>query len=400
MRISLSGLAARNLGRNYFRSISVVLSVAVITCAFFYITVVMKSAELGVARGTGRLGTDLVVVPAAHEKEAREALFAGGPALFYMDRGIVDGIRNIKNVKQASPQLVIEHEGDPGRADRKFRIIGFDPENDFAVSPWIKQRLKKNAAGPEVIIGPGIPYRPGENINLYGRTFVISGVLDTTGASFLDYSVFMPLAALRSLVRETEEKSGSGLQTADNAVSIVLVQTDPNSDPNKVAIAIQRSLAGVKAIVTEEIITSLRKQLLAPLRSIALISSVLWLIAVSLIAVIFSMIMNERQRELGLLRAMGARRLQVFSLIMLEASALSSVGAVCGILAGGLFLYLSRNLITVSLHMRYIWPGASQIVLIVALTVAAAYLTGNGAALYPAARSCLMEPGEAIGKGE
>ncbi|MGW8161439.1 MAG: FtsX-like permease family protein, partial [Desulfobulbales bacterium] len=62
------------------------------------------------------------------------------------------------------------------------------------------------------------------------------------------------------------------------------------------------------------------------MKGIVAISSVLWAFALLMMGFAFYMIVNERQRELGLLRAMGALRRQVFSLIMLEAVMIITAG--------------------------------------------------------------------------
>jgi len=53
-----------------------------------------------------------------------------------------------------------------------------------------------------------------------------------------------------------------------------------------------------------------------------------------------SMIVFERRRELGLLRAIGVRPGQLLQLLVLESSLLAAVGALLGLLGGGLVLLL------------------------------------------------------------
>jgi len=46
-------------------------------------------------------------------------------------------------------------------------------------------------------------------------------------------------------------------------------------------------------------------------------------------------IINERKRELGLLRAIGARKYSIFSLIVYESAILTALGGIAGIIIGG-----------------------------------------------------------------
>lgn len=91
---------------------------------------------------------------------------------------------------------------------------------------------------------------------------------------------------------------------------------------------------------------------------------------------------NERQRELGLLRAIGATRRQILRLVMAEATALSLVGTVIGVVAG---LVLARA--TVAALAKY---GMNQFVAPVGTLVTIAVVAiavGHLAAIVPALRA-------------
>jgi putative ABC transport system permease protein len=65
---------------------------------------------------------------------------------------------------------------------------------------------------------------------------------------------------------------------------------------------------------------------------LALVSYLVALVAtMSILASIYNS-MNERRREIAILRALGARRRTIFSAILLEAAAISTVGMVAGFL--------------------------------------------------------------------
>ena len=49
--------------------------------------------------------------------------------------------------------------------------------------------------------------------------------------------------------------------------------------------------------------------------------------------------MNERRREFAILRALGARKITVFSAIIIESASIAAVGALLGIIVYGIVLY-------------------------------------------------------------
>ena len=65
-----------------------------------------------------------------------------------------------------------------------------------------------------------------------------------------------------------------------------------------------------------------------------LIGIVFWVIVVLMIGALFSTIVNERRREIGLLQAVGATRRFIFRLIMVEAMQLTVIGGIIGLVVG------------------------------------------------------------------
>lgn len=103
---------------------------------------------------------------------------------------------------------------------------------------------------------------------------------------------------------------------------------------------------------------------------------------------IMSIAVNERIKEIGLLRALGASRRQVTLLFLLEASVLSGLGGIAGMLAGlgiAWFLHLIIPALPVSVSWNY-----------VILAEIIAIITGMIAGLVPARRAAAMTPVDAL----
>ncbi|MFB7738993.1 ABC transporter permease, partial [Streptomyces sp. NPDC056112] len=111
------------------------------------------------------------------------------------------------------------------------------------------------------------------------------------------------------------------------------------------------------------------------------------LVGVFLIVNTFSMLIAQRTRELGLLRALGADRRQVRRSVLAEAVLLGVVGSTVGLVAGiglaaGLIRLMSAfgmNLTTAAMVVRWITPVAAYAVGI-GVTFLAAYLPARRAA--------------------
>jgi putative ABC transport system permease protein len=103
---------------------------------------------------------------------------------------------------------------------------------------------------------------------------------------------------------------------------------------------------------------------------------------------IMSIAVNERIKEIGLLRALGASRKQVTLLFLLEAAVLSGLGGITGMLAGFGIAWLLHTIIPalpVSIEWNY-----------VILAELIAIITGMVAGLVPARRAAALQPVDAL----
>ncbi len=396
--IGISYIARKNLTRNFFRSIIVVIAVASVTAALFSISTIVDSVERGVKRGIDRLGADVLVVPADASPMIKRVLLAGEPSVFYMDKFIVDHIGRIKGVKRVASQTFLktaEYEDCCEIFD--MLLIAFDPENDFTIIPWLEENLKRTLSSDEIIMGStASEYTSLDNyIKLYGIRFRLAGVLEETGMEFIDNAAFIPLKALRMMVENSRLEDVKTVSLMSNQISTVLVQVEAGTDPYIVAEDIEKALPQVNAIVSKQLITMAKQQMEVVLKGMFTVSISLWIMSLVLIGTIFSMAVNERQREWGLFRSLGAKRRDLFRLVMTEISLLSSAGGAMGIILSCLFLNIFTTFKNF-FRVPFAWPTLSEIIWQIVLYLFVALVTGVIAGAYPALRSMMLAPYEVV----
>ena len=96
---------------------------------------------------------------------------------------------------------------------------------------------------------------------------------------------------------------------------------------------------------------------------------------------------TERTREIGVRKALGARRREILWQFLVEAATLTLVGGAAGMILGGGIAFLLKALTPV--------PAAVPVWAIV-VALGASVLTGVGFGLYPAARAATLDPVEAL----
>ena len=96
---------------------------------------------------------------------------------------------------------------------------------------------------------------------------------------------------------------------------------------------------------------------------------------------------TERTREIGLRKAVGARRRDLLLQFLVEAATLTAVGGAIGLGFGGAFAWLVSHLTPIPAQIP-VWAVVAALLASVA--------TGIGFGLYPAARGATLDPVDAL----
>jgi putative ABC transport system permease protein len=393
-------VALKNLRRKVARTWILFAIVAVVSCTLFTATLFLKSINNALKLGTYRLGADILVVPESAETKAKAALLSGEPTQFLMDKSVLEQVKKVDGVKNATPQLFIKPTSFSCCFNVDVFLVAFDPNTDFTVKPWLERHLSRKLGMNEIITGREIPVIVGDNIPFFGTSFQVAGTMEPTGMDFFDRSAFMSLDAAYKMAEDSKTKAIKPIEIGKDKISTVLVQVNDNITPDRVAIRIEHDIPGIKALVSDTVISTVRKQLSGLIRAILIISVILWFIVLLIMAFAFYMIVNERRREIGLLRAMGANRLHITEIILIEAASLSIAGGAVGIAFGFGLLVSFKNLMLHYLRLPYLFPSAMELLFLVASALLFSLLTGLLSALLPSFAVIKTEPYEAIRSAE
>ncbi|MBM3215197.1 ABC transporter permease [Candidatus Poribacteria bacterium] len=219
---------------------------------------------------------------------------------------------------------------------------------------------------------------------------VMSEKGDTTATQGWDERVMMPLTAYHSRITGNDEIERMRIKatSVDDVTATVeeakLVLGRRHEDVN----AFQYWTA-VEEIATAERLGTILKLLMGVIAGIALVVAGIGIMNIMLVSV------TERTREIGLRKAIGAKRRDIMFQFLIETSVLSLVGGLLGTAAG---VGLGRG--AASLLEKYIlsgsqWPSVvSMNSIVVAMGVA--FVVGVVSGVYPANRAARLTPVEAI----
>jgi putative ABC transport system permease protein len=395
--MNLTRYALRNIAGSAFRSWVVGICAFLVAGFAIGILLILRGAENSLRLANDRLGADILVVPEGTTTKVENALLMGDPTRVWMPQSNLDLIAAIPGVSVASPQLYLSTLSNASCCSvPSMFLIAYDPETDFTIEPWLESNLGRGLTLGEVVGGTYVFVPEGEqNIKIYGYFVTLKANTEPTGTG-LDQSMFMTFETARDISRLSPELAVEPLVIPEDSISSVLVRLEPGYDPMAVSVEIKKQVSGVTPIASPNLFQSYRQQMNGLVSSIVLILGVILVLSGLLIALIFSMAANERRRELGVLRAMGASRSFVLRSLLFEAILLAVQGGLAGISFAVLVVFLFRNLIMNSFGFPFLLPNVGQLLVevLVGLVVALACVTLS--ALLPAYRISHMEPASAM----
>ncbi len=327
--MNLTNLAMKNLRRRPARTLLTMTSVAVSVAVLFSLLTFNSGYQKALRQQLQQMGVHLMVVPIGCPYEAASLVLQGGEIENYLESDVADRIAALEGVAIAAPSLMhAVVKPDEGRTDIYLGIDG----RTFELKNW--WRLEGSGAVPTgdllaqpnaVVLGYDaalIEKREEIGEKLWvpeiESEFTVSGILEATGSQD-DGFFYLPLTTAQRKFNQVGKIT---------AVQVRL--TDP-SLASGVAEGLEAMLPNAEIIRMEELLGSMTALMDSARALIFAIVAVA--ITISALGVLNTMLMSvfERTREIGVLRATGAGRLHIFSLIWSETLGLTLVGGAAGL---------------------------------------------------------------------
>jgi len=392
------------------RNLATIFCFAFIAANIFSGQFLIAGASGGVERGVTRMGADHLVVPSQYMVFLRGAgpnntiaIVMAEPSNYRIKATIMEKIRNVPGVSAMSPQLYVSTLNLPELSPAPVDIYGIDPETDFTVSPWLQKPLDNPLKPGEVIVGHEVVGDVSTKISVARQTYTIAGRLDPTQSS-IDRTIFLRLDDAYALAATKGIVPLSAPRIVPGDVNAVLIRDSNGEDRDVVGTRIKRLFSSspdykyVSVIGRHFTLDPVAEDIQAIPSLLSLISAFVVIIALPLIALIAAMVAHERQREIGLLKSMGAKRNIVFFLVIAESLVLAVIGGIIGVgvSISALFLMNAQGVLNSALQVSFRMPPLMEIGSMAGLALLVVMVIGSVASLWPAYQSSMMNPYDAI----
>ena len=385
---SLLSLAFSNLSRRRLRSLVTAVGVAVAIAALFSLASFQRGYQAGLGKELDRLGAHLLVVPKGCPYDAASIALHGSSWPCYLKAAYLGTVRQTPHVAFAAPVLM--NAVSDAQTGVQVVYCGVNPDILHLKRDWRIQGRFPMPGG--LLIGSDLARTRGWSVGqmvrlpgLDGAQARVAGVLaPTEGAD--DLFVYLPLADAQRLFGRPGQ------------LTHILVRLDTPESMDSVVSNLRGCDAGLEMNVvplahlfrTIEALVESTRLLLGCVVVVAL------LVAGAGVSNTILMAVLERTREIGVLRAVGATKTDVFTLVWLETVALCLLGGLMGIglarVGAGAVEEWLRGRLPFSPHdslIRTEWP-----VVLACLGVSLAL--GTLASLLPAWRAARLAPAEAL----
>ncbi|MCL5969941.1 MAG: ABC transporter permease [Patescibacteria group bacterium] len=362
-----------------------------------------QSSQQAVAQQIQSLGSNLLsVIPGTQNASGVRTAAGSATSLTYEDAKALIGNSTLTAVGSVSPELSRRAQITSGKNNSNSQVIGvieaYDEVHKITMSSGsfvsktdVDTLAKVAVLGPQVVTDLyGEGSNPiGNTIRINRLAFRIIGVTQSKGGTgFLnqDDIVYIPLTTAQKQLFgvdyissiSIEAKTDQVITEAQNEVGYFLLQRHKLSDPAQADFSIV-SQADVLGAASQ--VTGTFTALLSGIAAISLLVGGIGIMNIMLVTV------TERTREIGLRKALGAKKKVVIYQFLTESIIVTIIGGIFGMLLGTVLSLVISKLINLPFTLAF-----SSVVLALGVSGAIGIIFG----WYPARKAANLSPIEAL----
>jgi len=375
-------------------------------------------AMLSVGEGAGReameqirkLGSNNIIVSATKPTEDQSTRSAASAGMTMYGLTYEDHLRiaeSFEHVQQTAPVKLLRQDARLGERTLEVRVVGTSPEWFKLVDREVlagRVLLPLNQSTPTAVLTEFgarrllvTKHSVGEWVRIGGNYFEIIGIVKCDGGKAGNIQMpddevdaYVPIAMARQYFGDVSTRSASGSRALERVeLHQIIVQVDRLENVESTARGIERMLEKFhkkKDYAVSVPLTLLRQAEATERRSSIVLGSIACIsLLVGGIGIMNIMLasVTERTREIGIRRAIGAKRRQIIYQFLVETVVLSTTGGLVGLGMGAVIPSLITHFSGMTTVLT--WKG---IILPLLISMTIGILFG----LYPAIHAAKVDP--------
>jgi putative ABC transport system permease protein len=388
-------LAAKNLLRRRGRTLLTVLGVAIAISVLFSLLALNSGYEKELNREMNSMGVHLLAVPKGCPYEAASLIIHGGVIPKYLSARDLTNVSSIQDVELATPMLMhqfMKKDENTGKSTPHI-IYGINMAEMLRLKPWWKVEGRYFADNETGVMLVGRDLAEKENLSLgqvlpagpMRESFTIVGILERTGDQD-DQFHFFPLAEAQRVFGKEGKITTIAVKVRDLS-RISAVSEEMEKVPDIQVVTMTQVMGTIMNLAGSA------RSLLLTVIAIALIISAFGIINTLLMSV------NERTREFGMMKAIGASGTDIGKMVLAETVLITlsggMLGTVAALVGSRVIEGFVKGMLPYSPRGSFISFSPELVVFALAFSVVLGLVCG----IYPAFKSSRLTPMEAIRSG-
>ena len=344
------------INSNKMRSGLTMLGIIIGVASVVLMVAIGQGAQQSVTSRIQSLGTNLILISPGNPNQTNVRGAGGGSSTTSLSGDDVNAIReNVTGLSGIAPELQSRQQVIVGNKNSQTSIVGTTPDymtvrnapvaaGSFITQEQVDQVSKVAVIGSTVVANlfPDNNNPIGEDLRIGNNIFTVIGILQTKGQQGMtnsDDMIIIPLSTMQTAIRGQNVVSTISVSVADQSImtatqeliTAVLLSKHRITDASKQDFTV---LNQADAVETLNQVTQVFTLLLGGIAAISLLVGGIGVMNIMLVSV------TERTREIGIRKAIGARKRDILTQFLVESTVLSVLGGIIGILlsAGGSWL--------------------------------------------------------------